>query len=153
VQQGQRVILYRPRHGKKLRRGVVVRRRKMSLPPSVPFVPISLSRLRVIKTSWMQQQSTSTARSHSAVREKWQEKAACRDLTDLMFRHECSEDCLALPCNTDPNVVLAKSVCFGCVVKDQCEEWALLRPSQLGILAGMTEKERRKERRRMMREV
>jgi len=42
----------------------------------------------------------------------------------------------------------AKAICMGCVVVEKCREYALQRPEDYGIWGGMTESERKAERRR-----
>lgn len=41
----------------------------------------------------------------------------------------------------------AKEVCFGCVVRDECLEYALQNGEKFGIWGGMSERERRRLRR------
>lgn len=67
----------------------------------------------------------------------WHRQAACHGLTSLMFteRGESTED--------------AKAVCAGCPVRVLCLEWSLTQgPTLSGIWGGLSQKERRREKRR-----
>lgn len=70
----------------------------------------------------------------------WQKKGACRGTDpDLFFpeRGASTRD--------------AKEVCRGCKVRLECLEWALERGEKQGIWGGLSERERRKIRRGMLR--
>lgn len=75
---------------------------------------------------------------HVIVDNTWQEHAACRNHpTDLFFPTD----------NTHPHkITIARSICQGCTVRDECLDAALTRNELFGIWGGYTVKERRKIR-------
>ena len=71
---------------------------------------------------------------------QWHERAACRDVDNPdVFFPEAGQ-------SSGP----AKSLCAGCPVRAVCLEWSIEnhRQAEFGIWGGMTEKERRAERKR-----
>lgn len=69
-------------------------------------------------------------------RPEWHDRAACKGETDLMFTSR-GED-------TRPG----KRLCDGCTVRDECLDAALELGTKFGIWGGMSERERRRIRRR-----
>jgi WhiB family redox-sensing transcriptional regulator len=68
-------------------------------------------------------------------RPTWHARAACRGMgTDIFF----PTDQLTL--------MKASRICHGCVVRSDCEEFALAHPSLKGIWAGMSERRRARVR-------
>ena len=68
-------------------------------------------------------------------RPAWHARAACRGMgTDVFF----PTDQLTL--------MKASRICHGCVVRNDCEEFALAHPSLKGIWAGMSERRRARVR-------
>jgi len=67
----------------------------------------------------------------------WQERASCAQVDPEAFFPE-----------KGASNVYAKRVCGSCAVKAACLEYALGRNEQFGIWGGMTERERRKLKRR-----
>lgn len=67
----------------------------------------------------------------------WRDLAACRG----------SDWDLFVPVRGEP-VLEAKEVCRGCVVREDCLEYALANGEKFGIWGGMSERERRRIRRR-----
>jgi WhiB family redox-sensing transcriptional regulator len=63
----------------------------------------------------------------------WQERARCRDLDVEMFFPEKGRAARA-----------AKRVCMGCVVREECLEYALRRHETEGVWGGLTPTERRR---------
>lgn len=68
----------------------------------------------------------------------WRKSAACGpDTTDLFF-----------PVGTDArsmvDVAMAKGICRGCPVKDQCLTWAIENRQDVGVWGGLDERERQK---------
>lgn len=71
-----------------------------------------------------------------AERPAWQHQAACNNVDpDLFF-----------PARGD-STREAKQVCRGCVVRDDCLEYALTNGEKYGIWGGLSERERRRIRR------
>lgn len=68
--------------------------------------------------------------------ELWQEYANCLGVDPDLFFPE-----------RGASTKEAKAVCRGCVVKDQCLEYALNNSEKFGIWGGMSERERRRIRR------
>jgi WhiB family redox-sensing transcriptional regulator len=64
----------------------------------------------------------------------WRLRGACRGLDPEIF----------YSANEDEGVERAKEVCAGCVVQQQCLEFALDNRESEGIWGGATEKERRR---------
>lgn len=73
-----------------------------------------------------------------ALKEKqgWQSKANCMGVDPDLFFPE-----------RGASTKEAKEVCRGCVVKDECLEYALSNSEKFGIWGGMSERERRRVRR------
>lgn len=71
----------------------------------------------------------------------WRDEAACKDLdTNIFFppgEGQASQE----------RIELAKRICGACVVRAECLEFALVTNQEVGIWGGMTEHERRRERR------
>ncbi|MGW4486944.1 WhiB family transcriptional regulator [Amycolatopsis rhabdoformis] len=81
------------------------------------------------------------------------------DLTDLFDATEEEQDWQerALCAQTDPEAFFpekggstreAKRICLGCEVKDECLEYALAHDERFGIWGGLSERERRKLKKR-----
>jgi len=81
------------------------------------------------------------------------------DLTDLVDATEDEQDWQerALCAQTDPEAFFpekggstreAKRICLGCEVKDECLEYALAHDERFGIWGGLSERERRKLKKR-----
>ena len=68
--------------------------------------------------------------------EDWRDDAACRDQDTALF----------FPHNED-DAGAAKRICAVCPVRGDCLSWALATNQRDGIWGGMTERERRRERR------
>lgn len=68
--------------------------------------------------------------------EPWTEHAACRGLNPELFFPE-----------RGASTREAKEVCRGCVVREQCLEFALQNGEKFGIWGGLSERERRRIRR------
>ena len=66
----------------------------------------------------------------------WQSKANCMGVDPDLFFPE-----------RGASTKEAKEVCRGCVVKDECLEFALRNGEKFGIWGGMSERERRRVRR------
>lgn len=67
----------------------------------------------------------------------WQRYMNCEDIRqDLMMEPE----------DYDGGIEAAKAVCRGCVVKEECLEYALENPGRFGIWGGTTDDERREIR-------
>ncbi len=67
----------------------------------------------------------------------WREKAACIGMTDLFFPGR----------GGDGGTKAAREICLSCPVFTNCYEYAMYGPQMpFGILAGMSERERRKRR-------
>ena len=66
----------------------------------------------------------------------WQSKANCMGVDPDLFFPE-----------RGASTKEAKEVCRGCVVKDECLEFALRNSEKFGIWGGMSERERRRVRR------
>jgi WhiB family transcriptional regulator, redox-sensing transcriptional regulator len=64
----------------------------------------------------------------------WQDHAACKGLTELMFGERGSSE------------REAKNVCAGCPVRVDCLEYALVNNEAFGIWGGTSYKQRRKLR-------
>ena len=79
------------------------------------------------------------------------DRSACRGLGELFFPpHTCYRGC---PPNCQAGrleegrferVRRARAICDGCPVKDMCLEWALETREPHGIIAGLTEDQRKK---------
>lgn len=67
----------------------------------------------------------------------WMLRGACRGVDPELF----------FPVRGD-NGRPAKKVCFGCEVREECLEYALVNGEKWGVWGGMAERERRKIRRR-----
>ena len=67
----------------------------------------------------------------------WRDSAACRDTDPDLFFPE-----------RGASTREAKEVCRGCVVREDCLEYALANGEKFGIWGGMSERERRRIRRR-----
>lgn len=64
----------------------------------------------------------------------WRDRAACREVDgELFFAHDTRA---------------AVAVCGTCTVIADCRVWALANPGERGIWAGLTERQRRKLRKR-----
>jgi WhiB family redox-sensing transcriptional regulator len=82
------------------------------------------------------------------------------DLTDLFDATEEQEwQERALCAQTDPEAFFpekggstreAKRICLGCEVKDECLEYALAHDERFGIWGGLSERERRKLKKRVV---
>ncbi|WP_442876088.1 WhiB family transcriptional regulator [Amycolatopsis sp. NBC_01480] len=83
------------------------------------------------------------------------------DLTDLFDAGEEEQDWQerALCAQTDPEAFFpekggstreAKRICLGCEVKDECLEYALAHDERFGIWGGLSERERRKLKKRVV---
>jgi len=66
----------------------------------------------------------------------WQARANCMGVDPDLFFPECGASTRE-----------AKEVCRGCVVRDECLEYALENGEKFGIWGGMSERERRRLRR------
>ena len=84
---------------------------------------------------------------------------ALGDLTELVDATEEEQDWQerALCAQTDPEAFFpekggstreAKRICLGCEVKDECLEYALAHDERFGIWGGLSERERRKLKKR-----
>lgn len=74
-----------------------------------------------------------TARDTTSERDpRWSDSANCRGVDVSLFYPERGEP-----------VDEAKAICDGCVVRDQCLEYALARGEKHGIWGGKAERERR----------
>ena len=84
---------------------------------------------------------------------------ALGDLTELIDATEEEQDWQerALCAQTDPEAFFpekggstreAKRICLGCEVKDECLEYALAKDERFGIWGGLSERERRKLKKR-----
>lgn len=71
-----------------------------------------------------------------AVRAEWIEQAICRGVDPELF----------FPARGSPTKE-AKALCKGCVVREECLDYALAHNERWGIWGGTTEKERRRLRR------
>jgi WhiB family redox-sensing transcriptional regulator len=69
----------------------------------------------------------------------WTERAGCRGLDANFFHPERGED-----------AALAKRVCAACPVRDECLTFALWHFEKHGVWGGMSERERRPLRRRLI---
>lgn len=67
----------------------------------------------------------------------WLAKAPCKADADAMF-----------PGNNDYDIEYAKSICRRCTVAERCLQWALETGEEHGVWGGLSEKERRRIRRR-----
>lgn len=65
---------------------------------------------------------------------RWMDDALCREVDPELFHPHLGE-------NTGH---LAKRICNGCTVKNECLEYALAQPGIDGILGGTTYKERQR---------
>jgi len=75
---------------------------------------------------------------------RWQDDAACQDEdVELFFGYEDE-----LRSDAQRRKQLAKRICAGCFVRQECLEYAQTRPERFGIWGGQDEDERRKDRRR-----
>jgi WhiB family redox-sensing transcriptional regulator len=83
------------------------------------------------------------------------------DLTELIDATEEEQDWQerALCAQTDPEAFFpekggstreAKRICLGCEVKDECLEYALAHDERFGIWGGLSERERRKLKKRVI---
>jgi WhiB family redox-sensing transcriptional regulator len=68
--------------------------------------------------------------------ERWQDDAACTDLDPDWFFPERGE-----------STAVAKEVCMGCPVREECLAYALANGITSGIWGGTTERQRRRLRR------
>jgi WhiB family redox-sensing transcriptional regulator len=68
--------------------------------------------------------------------DEWREQANCTGVDPDLFFPERGQ-------STGP----AKAVCAGCVVREDCLEYALANSEKFGVWGGMAERERRKVRR------
>lgn len=68
---------------------------------------------------------------------RWEERGLCRQTDPAIFFPEKGESNLP-----------AKRVCSRCEVKTECLEWALETDQRFGIAGGLSERERRKLKRR-----
>ncbi len=66
----------------------------------------------------------------------WQKRANCMGVDPELFYPE-----------RGASTKEAKSVCKGCVVRDECLEYAIITGEKFGIWGGMSERERRRIRR------
>ncbi len=71
----------------------------------------------------------------------WVHHARCRDEDPELFFPVGNSGPAAL------QIDAAKSVCFSCVVREQCLEWAMATGQESGVWGGMSEDERRALRR------
>lgn len=77
----------------------------------------------------------------------WRTKAACLDMdTELFFPSGATGTA------TLAQIDQAKAVCLRCPVSAQCLEWALATGQDAGVWGGMSEDERRTERRARQRQ-
>lgn len=80
--------------------------------------------------------STTSAVTTRRIRD-WQDDSACKTDPELFF-----------PTGTgaaaEKQTVEAKKVCGGCLVREQCLQWALDEGEDFGVLGGLTHKERRR---------
>jgi WhiB family redox-sensing transcriptional regulator len=68
---------------------------------------------------------------------RWQAQANCLYADpDIFFSAE-----------GDASTAEAKEICRGCVVREDCLEYALANGEKFGVWCGLTERERRRERR------
>lgn len=72
----------------------------------------------------------------------WLATAPCKDDPEAMF-----------PANLDVEIEYAKSFCRRCPAITQCGDWALETGEEYGVWGGLSEKERRRLRRRVARPV
>lgn len=79
----------------------------------------------------------------SEVVEDWRHRSACRDAADPELFFPAGTVGPALR-----QIVQAKTVCQGCVVRPECLEWALETGQDAGVWGGLTEEERRDLKRR-----
>ena len=77
-----------------------------------------------------------TGRKHLMLDTSWQEYANCLGVDPDLFFPE-----------RGASTREAKEVCRGCVVRDDCLEFALINGEKFGIWGGMSERERRRIRR------
>lgn len=75
----------------------------------------------------------------------WHKQAACRDLPSVWWFPE--------PHTTMLEIAAARNTCKTCEVKAQCLEYALAANEQYGLWGGMDFDERRRERRKRMKEA
>lgn len=79
----------------------------------------------------------------------WRLWGRCRssygERTDLFFGDDSGPDARKEQ-GRRGRIKIAKSLCAECLVKDECLEFALRNNEKFGIWGGMTERERRKER-------
>ena len=75
---------------------------------------------------------------HDAFDDDWRAAAACRDMDTAIFFPETDED--AGP---------AKAVCASCPVAEACLDFAMKNRQEEGVWGGMTQTERRRQRRRL----
>lgn len=78
----------------------------------------------------------------------WQTQGACRDMDSNMFYYEDQERGPA----KEKRIADAKAICAGCVVKEECLEFALTINERYGIWGGLTEEERQSVKRRRQRQ-
>jgi WhiB family redox-sensing transcriptional regulator len=67
----------------------------------------------------------------------WQCRGNCAGLDPDLFFPERGQSCAE-----------AKAICVSCAVRSECLEYALAKPEKFGIWGGLSERERRRIRRR-----
>lgn len=77
-------------------------------------------------------------------RGSWRENANCKGINPNLFHPERGAN--------GYDITAAKTVCFGCLVRQQCLEYALENNEQIGIWGGLSERERRRIRSRRFHE-
>jgi len=80
----------------------------------------------------------------------WMVRAACKGMTHLFYPphtcwHGCRHDCQAgrLEQGRFERIRRARELCDSCPVKELCREWALESREPHGIIAGLTEDQRK----------
>ena len=77
-----------------------------------------------------------SSRSLTLANDDWRSVAACQDTDPDLFFPE-----------RGASTKEAKAVCRGCVVREECLEYALANGEKFGIWGGLSERERRRIRR------
>lgn len=75
----------------------------------------------------------------------WREAASCLEVTQQVNFFPAKEDVAG--------IAKAKAVCATCPVTDQCLSWSIVTNQIEGIWGGLTQKERRRVRRRWLEEI
>ena len=88
--------------------------------------------------SWSSNLTTDFVKLFDSVEQEWQEQALCAETDPEAFFPE-----------KGGSTREAKRICQACTVRDECLEYALANDERFGIWGGLSERERRRLKRRI----